>query len=80
MEYYTKSEIEKEIYKEIEVLKDMAVKFGPKTYFSWYYPLIKECFYILVRFNIKSFSETDKLFDEINKEIKSKIEGGDQNV
>lgn len=80
MKYYTETDIEKEIYKEIEVLKDMAEKSDLKTYFSWYYPLIKECFYILVRFNIKSFSEIDKIFDIINKEIKSKIERGVQNV
>lgn len=76
MEYYTKTDIEKEIYKEIEVLKDMAEKSDSKTYLSWYYPLIKECLYLLVRFNIKTFTEIDKIFNMINKEIKSKI-GGD---
>ena len=82
MKYYTEKDIEKEIYKEIEVLKDMAEKSDSKTYFSWYYPLIKECLYILVRFNIKSFTEIDKIFDKINIEIKSKIERweDDQNV
>lgn len=65
--------MKRKFFKEIEVLKDMAEKSDSKTYFSWYYPLIKECFYILVRFNIKSFSEIDKIFDNINKEIKSKI-------
>lgn len=74
MKYYTETDIEKEIYKEIEVLKDMAEKSDLKTYFSWCYPQIKECLYLLVRFNIKSFSETDKIFDRINIEIKSKIE------
>lgn len=80
MKYYTEKDIEKEIFEEIKVLKDMAEKSDLKTYFIWYYPLIKECLYILERFNIKSFSETDKIFDIINKEIKSNIERGDQNV
>lgn len=75
MKYYTETDIEKEIYKEIELLKNLAVKSDSKTYISWYYPLIKECLYILVRFDIKSFAEIDKLFDELDKEIKSKLEG-----
>lgn len=58
----------------------MAIKSDMKAYVTWYYPLIEECCYMLVRFNIKSFSEIVKLFDEIDKEIKSKIERCDQNV
>lgn len=58
-----------------------SVEFDSKTYFNWYYPQIRECLYILVKFNIKSYVEIDNIFDRINEEIKSKIKkGGDQNV
>lgn len=80
MEYYTKTDIEKAIYKEIAINKELAIKSDMKAYEGWYYPLIKQCFYMMVRFNIKTFPEIDNLFDEINKEIKSKIESGDRNV
>ena len=81
MEYYTKSDIKEEIYKEIEILKNTAVEFDSKTYFNWFYPQIRECLSILVKFNIKSYVEIDNLFDRINEEIKSKIKkGSDQNV
>ena len=36
MKFYTETDIEKAIYKEIETLKDMAEKSDLKTYFSWY--------------------------------------------
>ena len=78
MKYYTEKDIEKEIFEEIKVLKDMAEKSDFNTYFSWYYPLIKECLNILAIFNIKSFSEIDKIFDIINKEIKFNIGRSDQ--
>ena len=74
MKYYTEKDIEKEIFKEIEILKNAAVEHDSKTYFNWFYPQIRECLDILVKFNIKSFSEIDKIFDKINIEIKSKIE------
>ena len=80
MKYYTKTDIEKAIYKEIAINKELAIKSNMKVYEGWYYPLIKQCLYMLVRFNIKTFTEIDNLFDEINKEIKSKIESGDRNV
>lgn len=80
MKYYTETEIEKEIYKEVERLKNAAVDFDSKTYFNWFYPQIRECLYILVKFNIKSYSEIDNIFDRINEEIKFKIKGRDQNV
>ena len=81
MKYYTEKDIEKEIFKEIEILKNTAVEFDSKSYFNWFYPQIRECLYILVKFNIKSYVEIDNLFDRINDEIKSKIKkGGDQNV
>lgn len=81
MEYYTKSDIENEIFKEIEILKDTALEYDSKTYFNWFYPQIRECLSILVKFNIKSYVEIDNIFDRINEEIKSKIKkGSDQNV
>lgn len=69
MKYYTKTEIEKEIYKEIELLKNMAIKSDRKEYSNFYYPQISECLYILVRLNIRSFEEIDKEFENIDKEI-----------
>lgn len=80
MEYYTKTHIEKEIFEEIEMLKNAAVENDSQTYFNWFYPQIRECLYILVKFNIKSYVEIDNLFDRINEEIKSKIKRGEQNV
>lgn len=80
MKYYTEKDIENEIYKEIEELKDMASESDFKTYFNWYYPQIRECLDMLAIFNNKSFSEIDNLFDRINEEIMSKIERCDQNV
>ena len=81
MKYYTETEIEKEIYKEIETLKNVALEFDFKTYFNWYYPQIRECLYILVKFNIRTYIEIDNLFDRINEEIKSKLKKGEtQNV
>ena len=80
MKYYTEKDIEKEIFKEIEILKNAAVECDSQTYFNWFYSQIRECLSILVRFNIKSYSEIDDIFDRINEEIKSKIKGGDQNV
>lgn len=75
MKYYTQTEIEKEIYKEIEMNKKLAIKSHMKSYLSWYYPLIKSCFYILVRLDIKSLSECDKEFDEIDKQIRDSLRG-----
>lgn len=76
MKYYTEKDIEKEIYKEIELLKIWAEKSDLETYFNWIYPQIRKCLYILVKFNIKSDIEIDNLFDRINEEIKSKIKKG----
>ena len=73
MKYYTEKDIEKEIFKEIEILKNAAVEYDLRTYFNWFYPQIRECLYILVKFNIKSYVEIDNLFDRIYEEIMSKI-------
>ena len=81
MKFYTETDIEKAIFKEIEILKNAAVEYDLQTYFNWFYPQIRECLSILVKFNIKSYVEIDNLFDRINEEIKSKIKkGSDQNV
>lgn len=73
MKYYTEKDIEKEIFKEIEILKNAAVEYDSQTYFNWFYPQIRECLSILVKFNNRSYEEIDNLFDRINEEIKSKI-------
>lgn len=80
MEYYTKSDIKKEIKEEITAIMNLALKSDTKTYLDWYYPQIKECFYIAVRLNIYSFSEIDKLFYKIDRYITSEIKEGVQNV
>ena len=81
MKFYTETDIEKAIFKEIEILKNAAVEYDLQTYFNWFYPQIRECLSILVKFNIKSYVEIDNLFDRINEEIKSKIKKeGNQNV
>lgn len=78
MEYYTKSDIKKEIKEEITAIMNLALKSDTKTYLDWYYPQIKECFYIAVRLNIYSFSEIDKLFYKIDRYITSEIKEGDK--
>lgn len=80
MEYYTKSDIKKEIKEEITTIMNLALKSDMRTYLNWYYPQIKECFYIAIRLNIYSFSEVDKLIFKIDKYIRSELTGGDQNV
>ena len=80
MEFYTKSDIKKEIKEEITAIMNLALKSDTKTYLSWYYPQIKACLYIAVRLNIYSFSEIDKLFYKIDRYITSEIKGDNQNV
>lgn len=71
--YLVKPERLKQEYLRIEILKNAAVEYDSQTYFNWFYPQIRECLYILVKFNIKSYVEIDNIFDRINEEIKSKI-------
>ena len=80
MEYYTKSDIKKEIKEEIITIMNLALKSDMNTYLNWYYPQIKTCFYIAIRLNIYSFSEIDKKFFKIDKYIRSEIMEGDPNV
>lgn len=80
MEYFTKSDIKKEIKKEITTIMNLALKSDMKTYWSWYYPQIQACLYIAIRLNIYSFSETDKIINRIDKYIRSEIKEGEQNV
>ena len=70
----------KEIKEEITAIMNLALKSDMSTYLNWYYPQIKECFYIATRLNIYSFSEVDRLFFKIDKYIRSEITGGEQNV
>lgn len=78
MEYYTKSEIKKQIKKEITTIMNLALESDMNTYLNWFYPQIKTCFYIAIRLNIFSFSETDKLFFKIDKYIRTEIMEGEQ--
>lgn len=80
MEFYTKSDIKKEIKEEITRIMNLALESDISTYLNWFYPQIKECFYIAIRLNIYSFSEVDRLFFKIDKYIRSEITGGNQNV
>lgn len=80
MEYYTKSEIKRQIKEEITTTMNLSLKSDMHTYLNWYYPQIKTCFYIAIRLNIYSILETDKLFFKIDRYIRSEIRGGDQNV
>lgn len=80
MEYYTKTDIKREIKNEITTNMNLALKSDMKTYWIWYYPQIKACLYIAVRLNIYSFSETDKIINRIDKYIRSEIKEGEQNV
>lgn len=78
MEYYTKSEIKRQIKEEITTTMNLSLKSDMHTYLNWYYPQIKTCFYIAIRLNIYSILETDKLFFKIDRYIRSEIGGGDQ--
>ena len=80
MEFYTKSDIKKEIKKQITTIMDLALKSDMNTYLNWCYPQIKTCFYIAIRLNIYSLPEIDKLLFKIDKYIRSEITGGDQNL
>lgn len=70
---YTTEQIEKEIRREIKANVEMAKRSDERTYNDWYYPLIKECYYILVRLNIMGYTQMDVEFDELDKSIRNKI-------
>lgn len=70
---YTREQIEKEIRKELDQIIKLAKKSDLRSYLNWYYPQIKECMFILVRFDIYNFDEVDEEFNKIDHDIKEVI-------
>ena len=73
MSVFTSEQIEKEIRREIKANVEMAKRSDERMYNDWWYPLIKEYYYILVRLNIMGYTQMDVEFDELDKSIRNKI-------
>ena len=75
MSVFTSEQIENEIRKEINSIVETAKKSSEKVYLDYHYPQLLECYYILVRFNIIGYNESEDEFSKLNKEILLHIRG-----